>query len=205
MAEMTVEVAKHEVSHLLGASIAFMGDRHPQMKFFPGHTRYHDASAYFGFDAEAQRGEFALVVSKFMRHDVDLDDGQIDLIRRSSSLAPIGLLKDDTRVFHALRGAKHMAEFITQFTDVLSSEDRRLAIKGTPLISCSDQFVGAFAWPAAVKVAPERVDGIVDLIKRHDGIGGTLPMKEFIPRRLAADILKEARSMAQSCFTLARA
>jgi hypothetical protein len=205
MAEMTLDVAQHEVAHLFGAAIAFMGDRHPSMKFFPGHTRYFDAAVYFGYDEQAQRGEFAVVASKFMRHDVDLDDGQLDLIRRSSSLAPIGLLKDDTRVFHSLRGAKHMAEFINEFTDVLSPEDRRLAIKGTPLISSADQLVGLFAWPAAMKVAPDRVSGIVDVIRRHDGIGGTLPLKEFVPRRLAADILKEARAMAKSCFTLARA
>jgi hypothetical protein len=205
MAQMTLDVAQHEVSHLLGAAIAYMGDRHPQMKFFPGHTRYFDASVYFGYDEEAQRGEFALVVSKFMRHDVDLDDGQIDLIRRSSSLAPIGLCKDGNRIFHVTRQAKHMHEFLAEFTDVLSPEDRRLAVKGTPLITHPDQLVGAFAWPSARKVAPDRTDGIVDVIKRHGGIGGTLPLKEFVPRRLAADILKEARSMATSCFALARA
>jgi hypothetical protein len=65
--------------------------------------------------------------------------------------------------------------------------------------------VGAFAWPSARKVAPDRTDGIVEVIRRHGGIGGTLPLKEFVPRRLAADILKEARSMATSCFALARA
>lgn len=203
---MPLEIARHEVAHLLGTAVAYLGDESPRMKFFSQHPRYYDAQVYIGFDAAAQQGEFSAVISKFsVNDDQAMPDRAIDAIRRSSAIAPIALAFDGNRVLKSLSSAMHWLDLLRDFNDILSPEDRQLAIKGNLAIRSHEELVGAFAWPAAMQICPQRVDGIVGLVAKHGGIGGTLPLRNFVPRDLANKILDAALKQAKTCFALAHA
>ena len=110
--EMPRAVAEHEVAHLLGACIAFIGDANPRMKHFCEHPRFHDAHVYLGFDAAAGQGEFAIVVNKFVPHQPEMPDETLAMIRRSSAIAPIGLVRDQSRILRCVREAKHWLDVL---------------------------------------------------------------------------------------------
>ena len=203
--EMPRAVAEHEVAHLLGACIAFIGDANPRMTHFCEHPRFHDAYVYLGFDAAAGQGEFAIVVNKFVPHQPEMPDETLAMIRRSSAIAPIGLVRDQNRILRCVREAKHWLDVLDDFSGVLSSEDRVIAIKGAPTFTKPEELVGLFAFDAAKKVAPERVEGIIKLVMKHNGIGETMLLHEFIPRQHARDILQEALRTARTCFAIAHA
>ncbi len=205
LTQMPRAIAEHEVAHLLGAAIGYIGGDNPRMKHFCEHPRFHDAQAVIGYDASAVQGEFAVVIGKDSPSNGPLTDDQINAIRRSSAIAPIGLLPDQTRILHSVRAAKHWLDLLNDFSGVLSPEDRVIAIKGTPLISTPEQLVGAFAFDAAKAVAPDRLEGIVRLVMKRGGTGGTLYLREFIPRQLANHILQHALKTAKTCFALAHA
>lgn len=198
-------VAEHEVAHMIGAAVAYIGGDNPRLKHFCDHVRYHDAQVFLGFDAQAGQGEFAVIVSKFMPHEPPMPDETLAMIRRSSAIAPIGLVRDQNRILRSVREAKHWLDVLRDFGDVLSPEDRTIAIKGAPTFAKPEELVAAFAHDAAKKTAPDRIEGIVRLVAKHGGIGGTMLLREFIPRQLARDILKEALKTARTCFALAHA
>jgi hypothetical protein len=201
---MPRSIAEHEVAHLLGAAVAFIGGSNRHLKHFCDHPRYHDAACFVGYDAAQQQGEFAVIVSKYSAENGPMTDEQIDLIRRSSAIAPIGLT-DDCRVMKSIRTAAHWLDVLKDFDDILSAEDRQIAIKGGLQIKQPDELIGAFAWTAAQKICPHRIDAIVGIIQQHGGSNGTLPIKQFVPRQLAIDIKAEALKLARSCFACANA
>jgi hypothetical protein len=201
---MPRSIAEHEVAHLLGAAVAFIGDGNKHLKHFCEHPRYHDAAVFVGFDAAAQQGEFAVIVSKFSAENGPMTDEQIDLIRRSSAIAPIGLT-DDRRVMRSVRDALHWLDLLRDFDDVLSTEDKQFIVKGSVTFSRPEELIGAFAWQAAKQVCPHRIDAVTRIIQQHGGSCGTLPIKQFLPRQLAIDIKTEALKLARSCFAAALA
>lgn len=202
---MPLDIARHEVAHMIGAAVAYLGGDNPRMKYLCQHPRYHDAAVFVGYDEAKQQGEFSVIVGKESPMHGPLSDEQVDLVRRSSVLAAVGLARDGNRIKHALADARHWYGLLRDFEDILSPEDRAIGIKGAPQISVYEELVGAFAWPAALEVAPERTEGICKLVAKHGGTGGTMNLREFIPRTLANDILAVALRQAKTCFALAYA
>lgn len=196
------DIVAHEIAHMLGASVAFLGDDHSTLRHFCQHPRYHDTSVYLGFDAEAVSGEFAVLVNKHSTVNGPISDDSIDAVRRSSSLAPIGLASDKMRILRSLKSAKHVFDLLADFGDVLSVEDRMHAAKGKLTIDQHEQLCGVFAYEACAKIAPARLKGIEDLYQRYQGFDGTLPLRSFIPRDLANDILEESLKMSKILFSI---
>lgn len=202
---MPRSVAEHEIAHLIGAAIAYMGET-PRMKHFCEAPRYHDANVFLGFDTKRLQGEFAITCSKHVAGQPEMRDDVVALIRRSSAVAPIGLVHDRNRIMRSVGAARHWADILTDFSDILSPEDRSIATKGGKLtISSHEELVGIFAFDAMKAVAPDRLNAIVGLTMRHNGSGGTQLLRKFVPRALANDVLKEALRTAKTCFALAHA
>jgi hypothetical protein len=205
--KMPRDVAIHETAHMIASAIAWLGnDSNPYMKHFYQHPRFNDATAWVGFDAATGQGEYAVVAGQFSKDDsAVLGDRQLAEIRRASALAPIGLARDQRRISKALGEAKHVIDMMSGFDDLLSPEDRAVVMqKGLPLqLTRPEQIVGVHAYAAAQAVCPRRLDGIVSLLMKHGGTGGSVRINEFIPRNVAADICAEAMRNATLCFAVA--